>query len=591
MARFAPGFVDDLKAQVDIVQVVQDHVPLKKAGTSYKGLCPFHTEKTPSFNVNRDKGFFHCFGCGTGGDVVKFVELQEQLSFPDAVRQLAQRFGIQIPDSEESDEDAAARARREALLTVHDAAAAYFRQQLREPEGARALTALTERDIRPETIETLGLGYAPRGRDHLKRHLLEKGHTPDLLLASGLVVERDGGQVVDRFRGRLMVPICRDGGSIIAFGGRALEPGQQPKYVNSPETPLYTKGRTLYGLNVTKAAVRRLGYAVMVEGYFDFAQALQAGVAPVVATCGTALTERQVRLLHRFTSKVILSFDSDDAGLTASARSGELLVSEGFQVNIARLGEGEDPDTAVRRHGAAHYRQQLQTSAPYLDYVLDRAAARRDLSRAEQRRAFLTEMLTVAAKIPDAATRDQFADSLSHKARVMEDVVRTEIRRAAATRQTTIRTPVVETQARVTPAERGLIWATMRDTETAQSVLVGMEPEDFESLATTNILTVAATLAEWPPDTVGPTLLERIDDREVAMVERIAREPVAPAEVEDCALELRRLRYERERTALQDEIDRRFDGRGSGAVPDGDEIDTLLQRKHELLQRIQALGG
>ena len=589
MGRFPHGFVDDLKSQADIVQVVQDFVPLRKAGTSLKGLCPFHTEKTPSFHVNRDKGFFHCFGCGAGGDVVKFVELQEKLSFPDAVRQLAHRFGVQVPESDDPEQDAAAQVKREGLLKLHELAADYFREQLNTPTGSRARAALKERDIWPETIERLGLGYAPSQREGLKRRLLDSGQPLDLVIASGLVVQRDGGQVIDRFRNRLMIPICRDGGSVIAFGGRALEQGQQPKYVNSPETALYTKGRTLYGLHVTKTEIRRLGYAVMVEGYFDLAQALQAGVTPVVATCGTAVTDRQTKLLKRFTSKVILSFDPDAAGEGASERSGELLLSEGFQVNVALLAEGEDPDTSVRRHGGAHYMGQLQASQPYLEFVLDRAAARRDFSSDEQRRAFLNDMLTVAARIPDAAARDQFADRLAHRARIMEDVVRTEIRRAAVAKRTTVSTRITSGTGRVTPAEKGLIWATMREPEAAQSVLVGMEPEDFEGLVTASILRVAQTLAEWPPDTVRQTLLERVDEHEAALASRIADEPSAPAQVDDCAVELRRLRCERERDALQEAIDRHQQISAAGTAQD--EIDTLLRRKHELQQRIEALGG
>ena len=589
MGRFPQGFVDDLKSQADIVQVVQDSVPLKKAGTSYKGLCPFHTEKTPSFHVNSDKGFFHCFGCGTGGDVVKFVELQEKLSFPEAIRYLAHRFGLQFPESDDQERDSAAEARREALLKLHELAAAYFQEQLDTPSGERARHALEQREIWSETIARLGLGYAPPQREGLTRRLLDAGHARDLLVASGLVVERDGGQIIDRFRNRLMIPICRDSGSVVAFGGRALENEQKSKYVNSPETDLYIKGRTLYGLHLTKTEIRRLGYAVMVEGYFDFAQALQAGVTSVVATCGTAVTDRQTRLLKRFTSKVIVSFDPDAAGQAASARSGELLVSDGFHVNVAILAEGEDPDTCVRRHGAAHYVNQLRTSTPYLEYVIDQAATRRDFSRDEQRRAFLTEMLGVAAKIPEAAARDQFADRLAHKARVLEDVVRTEIRRAAVARRTDLATRDQVSTVRITPAERGLIWATMCHTIAAQRVLATLDGKDVEGLATSSILEVARTLTEWPADTVGTTLLERVSEEEAALVTRIASETEAPAQVEDCALGLRRLRYERERSALQHELDRRQQLDASAAAREETAVDDLLKQKHDLLQRLAAL--
>ena len=589
MGRFPQHFVDDLKAHADIVQVIQDTVPLRKAGAGYKGLCPFHTEKTPSFHVNRDKGFFHCFGCGTGGDVVKFIELQEKLSFPEAVQQLAQRFGLQVPESDDPKRDAAADARRENLLKLHVLAAEYFRDQLALPGGARARAQLEARGIWPETIEQLGLGYAPTQREGLKQSLLEAGHQLELLLASGLVLERDGGQVIDRFKNRLMIPIYRDTGSIIAFGGRALEAGQQPKYVNSPETALYTKSRTLYGLHFTKGAIKRLGYAVVVEGYFDFAQALQAGVKNPVATCGTALTDRQARLLRRFATKVILSFDHDPAGKSASARCGELLVGEGFQVNVAALATGEDPDMFVRTHGAAEYVDKLRTSQPYLEYVLDRAAARHDFTRDEQRRAFLNDMLGIAARIPDAPARDQFADRIAHKAQIMEAVVRTEIRLAAVARRTTIAAaPTGGGITTMTPAEKGLLWAMMRDTAAAQNVLAGIEPDDLEGLATHSILQVARTLADWPAEAVPNTLLQRLSPEEAALVSRISVEPQATAEADDCAVELRRLRFERERAALQDEIDRRQ----RLGTPDAlQEIDELWQRKKHLLQRIEALGG
>ena len=242
----------------DIVTVISDYVSLRKAGTTYKGLCPFHGEKTPSFSVNRDRGFFHCFGCGAGGDVFKFVELQEKVDFADAVRQLAQRFGIPIPELESSHEDRESSAERESLLRMHEIAAAYFREQLQSDAASRIREYLTgARKLTPETIETLALGFAPPSRDGLRQRLLKQGFAPGLLVRSGLVTRRDDGTEMDRFRNRLMIPIARDTGSIIAFGGRALEKDQVPKYLNSPETPIYSKSRTLYGLNLTKGDIRK----------------------------------------------------------------------------------------------------------------------------------------------------------------------------------------------------------------------------------------------------------------------------------------------------------------------------------------------
>src|SRR4051812_17457218 len=312
MGLFPQTFIDDLRLQANILQLVQEYVPLKRAGTSYKGLCPFHSEKTPSFNVMPDKGFFHCFGCNAGGDVFKFLELHEKVGFQDAVRMLAQKFGMAIPEGQDTEDGRRDASLREALLKMHEIATAYFREQLALPGGTRARQQLKERGLTPQTIEQLSLGFAPAGRDGLKNRLMAQGFAPRLVAQSGLVVQRDSGEMVDRFRNRLIVPICRDTGSVIAFGGRQMDPDQGgPKYLNSPETPIYSKGRTLYGLSLTKGAIRKGGFAVMVEGYFDFAQVFQSEAAAAVASCGTALTVQQAQLLKRFTSKIILSFDPD----------------------------------------------------------------------------------------------------------------------------------------------------------------------------------------------------------------------------------------------------------------------------------------
>src|SRR6266536_2702157 len=295
MALFPQQFIDDLRLQANIVQVIQEYVPLKKLGAKYKGLCPFHSEKTPSFNVDPDKGFFYCFGCHAGGDVFKFLELHEKAGFQDAVRMMAQKFGIAVPETTEGNSDDARRdaSLREAMLKIHEVAAEFFREQLAAPAGARARRQLADRGVDAGTIEQLGLGYAPPATTALKSRLAKQGFSEGLLLQSGLILKRDNGDVVDRFRNRLMVPICRETGSVIAFGGRAMDAEQVPKYLNSPKTPIYSKGRTLYGLNLTKTAIRQSEFAVLVEGYFDFAQLFQSGAAPAIASCGTALTSQQ----------------------------------------------------------------------------------------------------------------------------------------------------------------------------------------------------------------------------------------------------------------------------------------------------------
>jgi DNA primase len=584
MALFPAHFVEDLKRQADIVVVIQDYVSLKKTGATYKGLCPFHGEKTPSFHVYRDKGFFHCFGCGRGGDVIKFLELHEKLGFLDAVKQLAQRFGIALPEVEQSDEQRSNTAERETLLKIHEAAAEWFRQQLLSPAAARIRKQIADRGLSEATAAAQGLGFAPPSRDSLGRELQQQGFSKPLLIKSGLLVPREDGTVIDRFRNRLMIPIARDTGSIIAFGGRAVDADQQPKYLNSPETPIYSKSRTLYGLNLTKAAIRQSGFVVLVEGYFDFGQVFQAGF-PAVASCGTALTAQQAQQLRRFTEKVVLSFDPDAAGQGAAAKSSELLVAEGFEVAVAILPPGEDPDTFVRRNGARGYGERLKQSQPYLEYLLDRAAAGHNLNNDEGRVKFLAEMLPVAGRIPDEAMRDRFADRLAHKARVTDEVVRAQIRKAAVQKQTSVGITMVPRLGQVTKAEKGLIWWLIHQPDQALEALGRMELSDFDGLAARSVLDLARKLHEnkgFSPS----VLLERLSLVEAQLVTGIASEPEPPAtSLSSCLREFRRHRYERERAAVQREIERlQTQGAASGV-----EINSLLARNGDLGRLIQSL--
>ena len=596
MALFPASFIDDLKSHADIVQVVQERVPLRRSGVTWKGLCPFHGEKTPSFQVSGDKGFFHCFGCGVGGDVIKFIELYDKVTFPEAVRQLAARVGLTVPEAEDANQDGESQRDRDSLLKAHEVAAAWFRVQLETPAGAAARRQLKQRSLSAETIDRIGAGYAPASREALKARLLEEGFALPVLLRSGLLVQRDvqgdvqrdEPTVLDRFRNRLMIPICRDNGAIVAFGGRAMDAGQQPKYLNSPETPIYTKGRILYGLHLSKGPISRAKHAVMVEGYFDFAQAYQAGITNVVASSGTALTPPQARLLKRFASKVVLSFDPDAAGQGAAARSSELLVAEGFQVNVAMLPAGDDPDTFIRKEGGAAYQEKLRNSRQYLDYLLDRTAAGHDFSKDDSRREFLTAMLTVAARIPDAVARDQFADRLAHKARITEEVVRAEIRKAAVHRQTVVEQRKVPMFGQVKPAERGLIWALMRDPAAGVTAMAELDDQDLQGLAAQSIFLQARSLQEFPADSLPRTLIERLSKGEAGLVEEISRQPSAPAGAPDCVKALKKLRVDRERADVQREIDELQE---QGATRDEARINTLLVRMRVLSQRGESLMG
>jgi len=586
MGLFPQQFIDDLKQHADIVVVIQDYVSLKKTGATYKGLCPFHGEKTPSFHVNKDKGFFHCFGCGAGGDVFKFLELRESVQFPDAVKMLAQRFGMTLPELEQTDEQRASSAERESLLKAHEAAAAWFREQLLSPAGAKIRAQISNRGITDATSEALGLGFAPPGRDALTKTLTGQGYSKALLVRAGLAFQRDDGGIVDRFRNRLIIPIRRETGSVIAFGGRAVDADQQPKYLNSPETPIYTKSRALYGLDLSKGSLREKGFAILVEGYFDFAQVYQAGFHQVVASCGTALTPGQAQQLRRFAGKVVMSFDPDLAGQGATAKSCEMLVAEGFEVNVAILPHGEDPDTYVRKHGRQGYGERLKASKPYLEYLLDRAAANHNLRNAEGRARFVAEVLPIVERIPDRTRQELFVEAVAGKAGVAGDSIWAQVPKAVTRRAHTLSSSELPGLGQITKAEKGLIWWLIHRPEEGTNALKTLDSGDLEGLATRSVLDLALKLNDdrgFSPS----VLLERLNTREAQLVTGVASESEPHVhDAVECAVILKRLRYERERAALQREIDR-LQQAGSGDP--GGELQELLVRKYELIQRIEGL--
>jgi DNA primase len=592
MPLFPESFLADLRLQADIVQVVQEVVSLRRVGGRYVGLCPFHNEKSPSFGVDREKGVFHCFGCGVGGNVFKFVELHERLSFPEAVRALARKFGVAIPEGSDTGYDPSADAERESLITLHEVAAKFYRDVLASDAGRRGRELLDRRGLDPQIVESLGFGFAPPGRDALLSHLRGKGASPKLAVKAGLVADREG-RLSDRFWNRLMIPICRESGPVVAFGGRAMEADQVPKYLNSPETPIYSKGRTLYGLNVTKKAIGQQLRAVLVEGYFDFAMALQGGVTAVAATCGTALTQQQAQLLHRFAKKIVLSFDPDAAGQGAAVKSCDLLVREGFEVNVALLPAGRDPDLVVREEGGEAYQAMVDGALPYLDFLVDRATKQHDTATPAGRLAFLNQMLAVAASIPEAAARDQFADRLSLRAGISEDVVRQEIRKAAVARKTTA--PEVKPVSRVqlTPAERDLLAQLLATPADAADAILELEPADLVGLPSRSLVEAAQALArdersEGRSGTLASRLLSELAEGDVAFLTGLSAQVAKPAPVADCIRAIKDRRAGRDRQEIQRQIDesQQTGGAGGGDV----RMNELLARKLREARDAQAEG-
>jgi DNA primase len=461
-------FAQTVKQQVDIVKIVEGYIRLRKAGAqNYSGLCPFHKEKSPSFSVHAVRQFFHCFGCGVSGDVFTFVGKIENVTFPEAVRIVAQKAGIPLPKREFSSPEEAAEAQtRRKLLDLHEAAASWFEEQLRGPEGAVAREYLAGRGLSPEGIKTFRIGYSPDSF-HALRDRLSGMADAETLRQSGLFSSKevaaaaDGkpqfGPLYDRFRKRVMFPICNESGRVIAFTARTLETGEKagPKYINSPETPLYSKGQVLFNLDKAKLAIRQAEFALLVEGQMDCISVFLRGLPNVIATSGTAFTEHQVALLRRHTSQVAVNFDPDAAGANAAEKSIALLTEEGFAIKIVTLDDGLDPDRYIRERGVDAYKQAIRSARRQADYLIERARQMFPGASAEQKVKAMNYLLPHIRRIPEKLARDQFAMDAAQKLGIDSAVLREELRQAALKRRERVESRVTV----LTEVERVLLRA------------------------------------------------------------------------------------------------------------------------------------
>jgi DNA primase len=499
-----PGdFAYTVKQQADIVRIIGEYVRLKKAGAqNYAGLCPFHGEKTPSFSVHATRQFYHCFGCGVSGDVFSFIQKIENITFPEAVRLIAQRLDIPIPKASYSTPGEAKEARlRGQLLDVHERAVAFFQECLRRPEGARAREYLAGRGLTDEMIAKFRIGYAPDSgfllRDRLKGEFSE-----EVLRESGLFswkqddrsatnregapslsvrsLDGQGGDVdslqaesrtpepevpdarsamYSKFRNRVMFPITSDAGKVIAFTGRTLSTDEKagPKYLNSPETAIYSKSKVLFNLDLAKEWIKKFDYAILVEGQMDCISVYAAGFHNVIASSGTAFTELQAKLLGRFSKNVVVNFDPDTAGAKATERTLGLLVGEEFQIKVLTLEQGFDPDLYIRRKGKDAYEDALRHSQKYFDYLIERARGQFPIRSAEGKHKAVNYLLPHIQRVPSRIVRDELAQEIAHKIQIDSAVLRQELRHAASSRSTSAVKAPAETQ--VTEAEKVLIRA------------------------------------------------------------------------------------------------------------------------------------
>jgi DNA primase len=603
--RYPQTFIDDLRRQADIVRVVSDYVSLKKKGANWMACCPFHQEKTPSFSVNPSKDIFYCFGCGVGGSVFNFVMQMESVSFPEAVRIVAEKTGVPLPALVDDKKFEVRRKEADEVIELNSWALEFWEQQLAEgsAESRAAREYVEGRGITDETRRTFRLGYAPNSWDTLGLYLKSKGASIGQIERSGLVVKKDAGGYYDRFRGRLIFPVTDAQGRPIAFGARAMRAGDEPKYLNSPETAAYTKGRNLFGLGVTRDDIRRKKFAILVEGYLDLIIPFQYGVRNVVASLGTALTPEQAKLLGRFARKVVVNYDGDRAGLSAAKRAIEVLLPEDFEVKVLVLPDGADPDEFVRAHGVEDYNKRRGRAVPHMQFVLDEATRERSLRNPAQKAAAVEEVLPFVRAVRNPIQRREYFDMALDALRVEEAGLRQELWKTVGARATSstsssddVRKRIIRAEtATPTVAEQRLLELLVHDEELRQSLLPRIEESVYEELPTAAVFRALKDLQErgsavdfstlgalTEGDASAADIVPLILMHEPERAEGEATDAFL-AEAESCLMTLRLMSYDRRIKELSAEI--------AAADRAGDEArrDRLVMEDLELKRRRAAL--
>lgn len=597
-------FKETVRQQADIVRVIGDYIQLKKAGAqNFVGLCPFHGEKTPSFSVHATRQFFHCFGCGKSGDVFKFVQEREQISFPEAVRLVAEKMGIPLPRMQYSSESEAEDAgKRGKLIEMHERACKFFEDQLRRPEGAQAREYLAGRGLKEETIKTFRIGFAPDSGFTLKDRL-KADFSDEMMRTSGLFSWKEGtesaagganaGAMYSKFRNRIMFPIANENGKIIAFTGRTLAKDEKsgPKYLNSPETPIYSKSRVLYNLDRAKEAIRKLGYVIIVEGQMDCIAVYSAGFHNVAASSGTAFTETQVRLLGRFSKDIVVNFDPDTAGAAATDKSLGMLLEEEFNIRVLRLEAGFDPDLFIRKNGAEAYAKALKGSAKYFDYLVERALKLFPTRSPEGKKNAVNFLLPHIHRVPNRIVRDELANDIAQKLNIDTTVLRQEFKAAAVSRASSgVRNqPDVD----VTPAEKVLVRAASsvvgEEAELRHMALDALAEEKLHVGLTTEPLLEAIlqnALATERGEGVDDVMALPLSDADRQRLAKIVMREDDPLTADLLAGALNALRHRRQISQREGEIKR-----GIVEAERKNDVAALLRLKQEKLELDRKLAG
>lgn len=508
------NIIDQVQNRTDIVEVISRYIPLQKAGRNYKAPCPFHNEKTPSFIVSPDKQIYHCFGCGAGGNVFSFVMKHENMEFPEVVEMLAEKAGVKLPHFSSEKKELTSLANQ--LYKINELAITCFQENLSRNQAAKDY--LISRGIGEDTIKKFRIGYAPDSWDTLLSFFQKKNVQAAIIEKAGLAISNEKGGHYDRFRKRLIFPILDLKERVLGFGGRVLD-SSLPKYMNSPETYIYSKGRNLYGLNFTKDSIKKEGYALIVEGYLDFIIPYQAGVRNIVATLGTALTVDQVKLLKRFASTVIMVYDPDEAGEAASLRNMDLFLGEGVNVYIAELPKGYDPDGYIRKFGTDDFIKLTRSSKNLFDYKLAKLSSRFDIRTGHGKAAIAGEMLPTISRIENAVLRSNLVKKLAEKLSVDEESVRAELKKVKPDYTMRVYTvTAVEAKKDSKSAEKMILALMLEGGEFVKEVREKLSADEFKDSSIRDIVKAVLDLSKDGKAVTPVKLISHLENNEAAAI-------------------------------------------------------------------------
>ncbi|MCM8795920.1 MAG: DNA primase [Candidatus Omnitrophica bacterium] len=589
--RIPEHILDEILSRVDIVEVISGYIPLKRTGRNFKALCPFHHEKTPSFIVSPDRQIYHCFGCGVGGNAFGFLMQYERMDFLEAVRTLAQKAGVILPKPEEED------GRTSGILTqlyrINELTTSFYQNFLNSSSGALAKNYLLKRQLKEETLKSFKLGFAPQKWDALMNYLRQKGLSISLLEKAGVILAKQDGGYYDRFRNRIIFPIFDIKSRVVGFGGRIL-PGQNtaseeeelPKYINSPETPIYSKGKNLYGLHLAKDAIRQMDSAVIVEGYLDFILPYQEGLKNLVASLGTALTYEQARLLKRYTHNVVMVYDADKAGEIATLRSLDIFIEEEMTVRVVSLDKDYDPDLFVRKFGIENFKKKISHAESLFDYKLKILKSRYNPEDIQGKATIVAEMLATINKFNNAILKSEYLKQLAEALELKEETLLEELKKLK--RQNSypqLSKPGSGRKLHINPTEKLLVKLMLEEAELLNHIRQRLEPKDFQDERISRIVGIMFNLLEQGKTVNAAKLMNYLEDEEILKVicestflPEVLREDKERV-VDDCINRLKEQRLRFERQKLHDEI------RSAQHSGDKERLNSLIQEFHNLIKK------